>query len=110
MAVSGDKTGCDKLAVNVEYFYSLSRGRSVSRRNFYNATVAIYHHVTEKWVLIRLGRDEKRIFDQKFIDRKSTRLNSSHQIISYAVFCLKKKKKQKKAASMQIVIKSPLDT
>src|SRR5258708_26976927 len=27
------------------------------------------------------------------IDRKSTRLNSSHQIISYAVFCLKKKKK-----------------
>src|SRR5258708_17353149 len=28
-------------------------------------------------------------------DRKSTRLNSSHQIISYAVFCLKKKKKHK---------------
>src|SRR5258708_9883358 len=27
-------------------------------------------------------------------DRKSTRLNSSHQIISYAVFCLKKKTKQ----------------
>src|SRR5258708_21547963 len=26
------------------------------------------------------------------LDRKSTRLNSSHQIISYAVFCLKKKK------------------
>src|SRR5438552_15454182 len=29
-----------------------------------------------------------------FRDRKSTRLNSSHQIISYAVFCLKKKKKK----------------
>src|SRR5258708_14784560 len=28
-------------------------------------------------------------------DRKSTRLNSSHQIISYAVFCLKKKKKRR---------------
>src|SRR5207244_11449962 len=28
-------------------------------------------------------------------DRKSTRLNSSHQIISYAVFCLKKKNLQK---------------
>src|SRR5574341_348991 len=27
-------------------------------------------------------------------DRKSTRLNSSHQLISYAVFCLKKKKKK----------------
>src|SRR5258708_28845564 len=29
-------------------------------------------------------------------DRKSTRLNSSHQIISYAVFCLKKKKQPTK--------------
>src|SRR5437868_14406661 len=29
-------------------------------------------------------------------DRKSTRLNSSHVSISYAVFCLKKKKKKKK--------------
>src|SRR5207244_12214880 len=32
----------------------------------------------------------------KAIDRKSTRLNSSHQIISYAVFCLKKKTKTEK--------------
>src|SRR5438034_6864587 len=30
-------------------------------------------------------------------DRKSTRLNSSHTVISYAVFCLKKKKKKKKS-------------
>ena len=30
-----------------------------------------------------------------FLDRKSTRLNSSHTVISYAVFCLKKKKKKK---------------
>ena len=30
------------------------------------------------------------------VDRKSTRLNSSHDQISYAVFCLKKKKKKKK--------------
>src|SRR5256885_8636025 len=29
-------------------------------------------------------------------DRKSTRLNSSHLVISYAVFCLKKKKKSKR--------------
>src|SRR5437879_13452070 len=29
------------------------------------------------------------------LDRKSTRLNSSHRCISYAVFCLKKKKKKK---------------
>src|SRR2546429_782111 len=31
-------------------------------------------------------------------DRKSTRLNSSHGYISYAVFCLKKKKKERKTA------------
>src|SRR2546427_3404041 len=31
--------------------------------------------------------------DERLVDRKSTRLNSSHSQISYAVFCLKKKKK-----------------
>src|ERR1039457_2671429 len=31
------------------------------------------------------------------IDRKSTRLNSSHLVISYAVFCLKKKKNKERA-------------
>src|SRR5207249_7002875 len=33
--------------------------------------------------------------EKKRLDRKSTRLNSSHVSISYAVFCLKKKKKKK---------------
>src|SRR5687768_18003140 len=33
------------------------------------------------------------------VDRKSTRLNSSHGYISYAVFCLKKKKKKKARSS-----------
>src|SRR5258708_15821471 len=37
-------------------------------------------------------------------DRKSTRLNSSHQIISYAVFCLKKKKRNIKNAKYHIVV------
>src|SRR5258708_31648584 len=36
------------------------------------------------------------------LDRKSTRLNSSHQIISYAVFCLKKKRN-----AVQIATKTP---
>src|SRR2546427_8803184 len=38
-----------------------------------------------------VGREERDLTD--VIDRKSTRLNSSHSQISYAVFCLKKKKK-----------------
>src|SRR5687768_18157789 len=40
------------------------------------------------------------------IDRKSTRLNSSHGYISYAVFCLKKKKKNKTQINIQIQIKN----
>src|SRR5258708_23728641 len=43
----------------------------------------------------RIGLDRCSLQDvnPELEDRKSTRLNSSHQIISYAVFCLKKKKK-----------------
>src|SRR5256885_11111669 len=36
-------------------------------------------------------------------DRKSTRLNSSHLVISYAVFCLKKKKTQDERLSAQLI-------
>src|SRR2546426_5992298 len=35
------------------------------------------------------------------LDRKSTRLNSSHLVISYAVFCLKKKKKENKCEDIE---------
>src|SRR5258708_27465803 len=38
------------------------------------------------------GSGEPAVAVEEGGDRKSTRLNSSHQIISYAVFCLKKKK------------------
>src|SRR2546426_2388924 len=41
----------------------------------------------------------KRGFPTSQSDRKSTRLNSSHLVISYAVFCLKKKKKKEKQCS-----------
>src|SRR5256885_5019784 len=39
---------------------------------------------------------------RKEVDRKSTRLNSSHLVISYAVFCLKKKKKHTNTTMMRI--------
>src|SRR6266705_6802825 len=42
------------------------------------------------------GERDKIMCDGIAIDRKSTRLNSSHRTISYAVFCLKKKKKNNK--------------
>src|SRR5258705_13373399 len=41
-----------------------------------------------------LPRDPLLLGAQQGVDRKSTRLNSSHLGISYAVFCLKKKKKK----------------
>src|SRR5690348_17444030 len=46
-----------------------------------------------------------------FRDRKSTRLNSSHPSISYAVFCLKKKnnKKNKKTKTRECITKFQID-
>src|SRR5690606_42105559 len=48
-------------------------------------------------VLVETGRPTCRPTDQ-ITDRKSTRLNSSHVKISYAVFCLKKKNKKNRMA------------
>src|SRR5687768_18232389 len=42
-------------------------------------------------LLLRVGRDGDRLRHPIELDRKSTRLNSSHGYISYAVVCLKKK-------------------
>src|SRR5256886_15229789 len=55
-------------------------GRVIGR-----ATSGYYGHCLKKSLAIGYTRAE--------LDRKSTRLNSSHSQISYAVFCLKKKKK-----------------
>src|SRR5436190_13689926 len=63
---------------------------SVARFNYH------CHRVTDHWPHLR--NEVARLFDVEGvacgIDRKSTRLNSSHTVISYAVFCLKKKKKK----------------
>src|SRR5947208_335972 len=51
--------------------------------------------VTEEFAKkLQPGTSKIALRDAEGVDRKSTRLNSSHQIISYAVFCLKKKKKK----------------
>src|SRR5438034_6066564 len=42
----------------------------------------------------QMGKTRTNAFLEGVGDRKSTRLNSSHTVISYAVFCLKKKKKK----------------
>src|SRR2546429_7217305 len=43
----------------------------------------------------------RQVADTQFGDRKSTRLNSSHGYISYAVFCLKKKKDAQQPAPLE---------
>src|SRR5260363_103173 len=48
--------------------------------------------------------DEIRDLHAARIDRKSTRLNSSHQIISYAVFCLKKKNKNQRHRAIGLTL------
>src|SRR2546426_6104968 len=45
-----------------------------------------------------------------YLDRKSTRLNSSHLVISYAVFCLKKKKKTRREYDAWMGERSPCST
>src|SRR2546422_3529844 len=45
------------------------------------------------WYVKNYGPEVNLFVDHSQIDRKSTRLNSSHGYISYAVFCLKKKKR-----------------
>src|SRR5205807_6533708 len=50
---------------------------------------------------IRVGNDDRAVSRLAVADRKSTRLNSSHLVISYAVFCLKKKKTTNRSRVLQ---------
>src|SRR5437667_6745413 len=62
----------------------------------YTTLFRSYDPKTNKWTLISTCFATHHLyFAKQVLDRKSTRLNSSHITISYAVFCLKKKKKKK---------------
>src|SRR2546427_2297895 len=54
-------------------------------------------------------RHPDRLRGQRHQDRKSTRLNSSHSQISYAVFCLKKKKKPVVSGEIRMFCESSSD-
>src|SRR5947208_4557003 len=74
-------------------YTTLFRSVSIERRVVQRAErEPVGHNGTAARVAV--GKDVCRVQQLLVTDRKSTRLNSSHQIISYAVFCLKKKKKK----------------
>src|SRR2546422_6611329 len=73
------------------------------------ATTSIYSVVNSALLNPVPGPDSERLMqiaqqnkETQQGDRKSTRLNSSHGYISYAVFCLKKKKKKTQSTSKNI--------
>src|SRR2546429_2589826 len=86
----------------LRYVYVPAVPRDVARRSALRHLVeTFFDGSTEKIVAALLGGEVARISPEEFDrlarliakgDRKSTRLNSSHGYISYAVFCLKQKK------------------
>src|SRR5690349_24028010 len=71
--------------------------RSVAQADDYlTGSIQIVDPETGKFETLYDRCDGQRLRGPNDLDRKSTRLNSSHVEISYAVFCLKKKKKKTK--------------
>src|SRR5207253_3528087 len=77
---------CERITENGALFV----GRSGTRLTIYSIENIFKKHV-------RLAEIKRHITPHS-LDRKSTRLNSSHVAISYAVFCLKKKNKKHTSA------------
>src|SRR5690606_41078196 len=80
---------------------AMYQAKAAGRRTYMRYTeamdVSIRRRATVSGALRKvLDRGELRLVYQPRLDRKSTRLNSSHVKISYAVFCLKKKNKATK--------------
>src|SRR5689334_23423405 len=90
-------------------YTTLFRSQALERaRLYWNAREAdrlkdeflamLSHELRNPLVPIIAAVDLMNLEDSSHLDRKSTRLNSSHSSISYAVFCLKKKKKKQKTS------------
>src|SRR5207248_7936166 len=82
-----DLPAFQKLALSIHRGKSVSYGECKAMAN-----VLIAAGMVQQGTPAIHGKERHPVRRQ---DRKSTRLNSSHRTISYAVFCLKKKKKEK---------------
>src|SRR2546430_7607796 len=74
-----------------DFLKNVSTFHSVSNTDFSSAFPHLYQDVRTHLANTAVSAPMRERFE-KLLDRKSTRLNSSHSQISYAVFCLKKKK------------------
>src|SRR2546430_9585951 len=82
---------CTRLAGYVFFFFNDTATTEIYTLSLHDALpISVLPHLPEK----ALSRTEQEARPHKTIDRKSTRLNSSHSQISYAVFCLKKKRRE----------------
>src|SRR5438552_7821344 len=85
--------GLFALAVGAFFYFDLKQYLSLGALKANRDSLLAYTeaHYTRSVMLFILFYCLQTAFSLPGADRKSTRLNSSHQIISYAVFCLKKK-------------------
>src|SRR5690606_40676996 len=82
-----------KKPVKIEYYKGLRQGLATMREAGVDSLLITDND--EKFLGVVDVRDiQANLGKKKKLDRKSTRLNSSHVKISYAVFCLKKKTKK----------------
>src|SRR5690348_18022094 len=82
------------VAGNLIYLFTAPHLPPAARHHPYRADIGLF---VDLWFCVAVyGLIELLVFlaRRRGRDRKSTRLNSSHPSISYAVFCLKKKNKQ----------------
>src|SRR5437762_9942911 len=82
-------------------YTTLFRSLAITAANF------LGHPANALQLVAVTGTNGKTTITSVVEDRKSTRLNSSHRCISYAVFCLKKKKKNKYAITHTLTTPPP---
>src|SRR6266851_5827272 len=93
----GEREGVEPRGCGARHYLG-RRPRAVRGRTVAVQIGAGYHHLADfsRFPPAAAATARRKADRVPGRDRKSTRLNSSHITISYAVFCLKKKKQQKK--------------
>src|SRR5215216_3915346 len=90
--IAGTRSRCESTARTIESILSVLQASGARPLTFWASAISTSQPCCSSVSWTRRAP----VIDSTTADRKSTRLNSSHQIISYAVFCLKKKKKKQK--------------